>query len=334
MLENLYTKILVTGGGGFIGSSYIYQILSRYENIQIINVDKKTYAASQSTLNMFQTHKNYEFLELDICNAKDIESVIYEEKPDLIIHFAAESHVDNSIVNPNAFIDTNIQGTANLLNGVKNANLSDKFLFHHISTDEIYGDLDLGESPFTETSSIKPSSPYSASKASSDLIVSAWSRTYGIDYLITNCSNNFGPRQHPEKLIPKTILSLMNSKKISLYGDGMNVRDWIFVDDHTNILIKLQELFIKNQTFNIGGNYEISNHDLIHIIIELAKELDIKVTDDPIEHVSDRLGHDRRYAIDNSKLNKYLSQDLLSPFKSSLKSTISWYIENEDWWDR
>ena len=251
------------------------------------------------------------------------------------MHFAAESHVDNSIENPNSFIETNIQGTVNLLNSVnKCSDLKDNFLFHHISTDEIYGDLDFHENAFTETSPIKPSSPYSASKASSDLMVEAWSRTFGINYLITNCSNNFGPRQHPEKLIPKTIFSLKNSERITLYGDGLNIRDWIFVEDHANILIKLQELGLRNQTFNIGGNNEISNYDLINIIINTARGMGVEILDDPIEYVTDRLGHDRRYAINNNKLEQYLPHGYLNSFESSIESTISWYLENENWWNK
>ncbi|MDC0992227.1 dTDP-glucose 4,6-dehydratase [Gammaproteobacteria bacterium] len=335
MLSKNFKKILVTGGGGFIGSSYIYNLLSKFKDIQVLNIDKQTYAASQSTLDMFLNFKNYIFLQSDICDASIISNTINEFKPDLIVHFAAESHVDNSIENPNTFIETNIQGTVNLLNSVsKCTDLRDDFLFHHISTDEIYGDLDFMEDPFTETSPIKPSSPYSASKASSDLMVEAWSRTFGINYLITNCSNNFGPRQHPEKLIPKTIFSLKNAERITLYGDGQNVRDWIFVEDHANILIKLQELGVRNQTFNIGGNNEISNYDLIHIIINTAKKMNIDILDDPIEYVADRLGHDRRYAINNKKLEQHLPHGYLSSFESSIESTISWYLENENWWKK
>lgn len=333
MAKKLFKRILVTGGGGFIGSSYIESLLLSPGSSEILNIDSQTYACSKTTLASFKNYNNYSHIKLDICDFDKINKEISNFKPDLIVHFAAESHVDNSIENPNSFINTNIIGTVNLLHSLKKNNICKDVFFHHISTDEIYGDLSFDEDPFTEESPIKPSSPYSASKASADLMVRAWSRTYGINFLITNCSNNFGPRQHPEKLIPKTIFSLLNKQKIPIYGDGLNVRDWIYVQDHTNILLKLQDSGLKNQTFNIGSNNEVSNLNIVSFIIEDLRNLGVSIADEPIEFVKDRLGHDRRYAINNNRLENHISKNLLTPFRPALLKTVNWYLENQSWWN-
>ena len=333
MSGNIFRRVLVTGGGGFIGSSYIHNLISLFPSADIQNIDSQTYACSSTTLNKLDQHSQYSYSNIDICDADAVQKVIDDFLPDLVVHFAAESHVDNSIKNPNSFINTNIIGTTNLLNAINNCPVKEKVLFHHISTDEVYGDLTFDEAPFSESSPIKPSSPYSASKASADLMVQAWSRTYGLNYLITNCSNNFGPRQHPEKLIPKSIFSLINQKKVTIYGDGQNVRDWIFVDDHTNILLKLQESNLKNTVFNVGGKNEISNLKLVSHIIEHLSQLGINILDEPIEFIDDRLGHDRRYAINNTYLEQFVSSEILTPFDSSLHRTVTWYLENQDWWN-
>lgn len=332
MTSRKFNRVLVTGGGGFIGSSYIHLLATKFPATNILNIDSQTYACSATTLKTLSNYLNYSFMPVNICDASAVQSVVNEFMPDLVVHFAAESHVDNSIKNPNNFVSTNIIGTTNLLNAVNSSKAANKTLFHHISTDEIYGDLTLDEDPFTEQSPIKPSSPYSASKAAADLMVQAWSKTYGLNYLITNCSNNFGPRQHPEKLIPKSIISLINHDQVTIYGDGQNVRDWIYVDDHTNILLKLQESNIQNTVFNVGGKNEISNLTVVSNIIEHLQILGVKILDEPIKFVDDRLGHDRRYAINNKFLEAHLPDATLSPFNTALHETVLWYLEHQDWW--
>ena len=328
-----FKKILVTGGCGFIGSSYIQNILNNYDGIRVQNIDLMTYATSKKTLALLGEYKNFSHTTLDISQFSLIDKEIKSFDPDLIVNFAAESHVDNSIEGALPFVNSNILGVFNLLEISKNLRDRNKkkFLFHQISTDEVYGDLDASEPAFTEEHPYNPSSPYSATKASADMLVSAWGRTFEIPYLITNCSNNFGPRQYSEKLIPKIIFNAMKGIDIPIYGNGLNVRDWIFVDDHTQAIIELHKKGIVAGRFNIGGDNEITNIDLVKNILGILK---VKYNLDPkIKFVEDRKGHDRRYAIDMKKTNALLGDIPKNTFQENLETTIAWYIENFDWWD-
>jgi dTDP-glucose 4,6-dehydratase len=328
-----YKKILVTGGCGFIGSSYILNILKNYNEIQVLNIDLMTYATSKKTLALLAEYENYSHLTLDISDFYSVEKEIKSFSPNLIVNFAAESHVDNSIAGALPFINSNILGVFNLLEISKNLAHpnNERFLFHQISTDEVFGDLDFDEPAFTEENSYDPSSPYSASKASADMLVSAWGRTYKIPYLITNCSNNFGPRQHSEKLIPKIIFNGMKNIDIPIYGNGLNIRDWIFVDDHTQTIIELHKKDIAAGRFNIGGDNEITNLELAKDIIKILKS---KYDFHPeIKFVEDRKGHDKRYAINMKKTDNFIGKISKNTFQDNLAQTISWYLENPDWWD-
>lgn len=339
MIKNHKIKsVIVTGGCGFIGSHFIEECCARFPNIELINIDNLSYAASKKTELLLSKHKNYHHYNIDISNTTQVKNFFNSRSIDLIVHFAAESHVDNSITNPINFLQTNLIGTYNLLDCiVKSSNvLSKKPLFHHISTDEVYGDLAIDDDPFSEDSQISPSSPYSASKASSDHLVEAWSRTFGIKSLITNCSNNFGPRQFTEKLIPKVILNALNLKKIPIYGSGKNIRDWLYVKDHINAIFALYEhdVFGSGERFNIGGGFEVSNIEIVSSILSiLSKKYHLKEANSLIQNVEDRLGHDFRYAINNSKICSTTSWKPSSNFKEDLDQTISWYIENSNWWE-
>ena len=329
-----FKKILVTGGCGFIGSSYVQNILNNYDGIVVQNIDLMTYATSKKTLALLEEYKNFSHSTLDISNFALIDQEIQNFDPDLIVNFAAESHVDNSIEGALPFVNSNILGVFNLLEISKNTRDRNKkkFLFHQISTDEVYGDLDASEPAFTEEHPYDPSSPYSATKASADMLVSAWGRTFGIPYLITNCSNNFGPRQYSEKLIPKIICNAMNNIDIPIYGNGLNVRDWIFVDDHTQAIIELHKKDIVSGRFNIGGDNEITNIDLVENIIKILKS---QYNLNPrIKFVDDRKGHDARYAINMKKTNSFIGELPRKTFQENLKNTVAWYIKNSDWWDR
>jgi len=329
-----FKKILVTGGCGFIGSSYIQNILNNYDGIEVQNIDLMTYATSKKTLSLLEEYKNFSHSTLDISNFARINKEIQNFDPDLIVNFAAESHVDNSIEGALPFVNSNILGVFNLLEISKNLRDRNKkkFLFHQISTDEVYGDLDASEPAFTEEHPYDPSSPYSATKASADMLVSAWGRTFEIPYLITNCSNNFGPRQYSEKLIPKIICNAMNNIDIPIYGNGLNIRDWIYVDDHTQAIIELHKKNIVADRFNIGGDNEITNLDLVENIIKILEShynLNPK-----IKFVGDRKGHDARYAINMKKTNSFIGELPRKTFQENLEKTIAWYIKNSDWWDR
>ena len=328
-----FKKILVTGGCGFIGSSYIQNILNNYDDIEVQNIDLMTYATSKKTLALLDKYKNFSHSTLDISNFSLIDKEIKSFDPDLIVNFAAESHVDNSIEGALPFVNSNILGVFNLLEISKNLRDRNKkkFLFHQISTDEVYGDLDASEPAFTEEHPYDPSSPYSATKASADMLVSAWGRTFKIPYLITNCSNNFGPRQYSEKLIPKIIFNAMNNIDIPIYGNGLNIRDWIYVDDHTQAIIELHKKDIVADRFNIGGDNEITNLDLVENIIKILQSqynLNPK-----IKFVDDRKGHDARYAINMKKTNSFLGELPRKTFQENLEITIAWYIKNSDWWN-
>ena len=329
-----FKKILVTGGCGFIGSSYIQNILNNYDGIEVQNIDLMTYATSKKTLALLDEYKNFSHSTLDISKFSLIDKEIKSFDPDLIVNFAAESHVDNSIEGALPFVNSNILGVFNLLEISKNLRDRNKkkFLFHQISTDEVYGDLDASEPAFTEEHPYDPSSPYSATKASADMLVSAWGRTFEIPYLITNCSNNFGPRQYSEKLIPKIIFNAMNNIDIPIYGNGLNIRDWIYVDDHTQAIIELHKKDIVADRFNIGGDNEITNLDLVENIIKI---LESHYNLNPrIKFVGDRKGHDARYAINMKKTNSFIGELPRKTFQENLEKTIAWYIKNSDWWDR
>lgn len=335
-------KILVTGGAGFIGSAVIRHIIQN-TNDSVINVDKLTYAGNLESLKAVATSERYAFEQVDICDTVALERVFNEHQPDAVMHLAAESHVDRSIDGPAAFIETNIIGTYTLLEVARKywAQLDEqrkaKFRFHHISTDEVYGDLDDTAALFTETTAYAPSSPYSASKASSDHLVRAWQRTYGLPTLVTNCSNNYGPYHFPEKLIPLMILNALDGKPLPVYGKGNQVRDWLFVEDHARALYKVITVGKVGETYNIGGHNEKQNIEVVRTICGLLEELvpnkptGVSAYEELITYVTDRPGHDLRYAIDASKIQNELSWTPEETFESGIRKTVEWYLANQEW---
>jgi dTDP-glucose 4,6-dehydratase len=328
-------RILLTGGSGFIGSNLL-NLLSKEVNFEIGMIDSETELFFEQNRLELQKNITFEFYKGDICNKLFINDVINDFKPDIIFHLAAESHVDNSISNPSIFLNTNIIGTYNLIEcftnfGKKENSLEDK-VFFHVSTDEVFGYLDIESSKkFTEKSTYQPSSPYSASKASSDLLVRSYTHTFGLPHIITNCSNNYGPNQHHEKFIPTIINSIIKGKEIPIYGDGRNVRDWLFVEDHTEALLKILNSGKINTTFLIGGQNEVSNISLVGIIIELFKNIskEYQYSADLIRHVSDRLGHDLRYAICIKKIKSEIGWYPTTKFEDGLMKTINFYLEKQ-----
>ena len=331
-------KIIVTGGSGFIGSALIRTAIAK--GFEVVNIDCLTYAANPLNLHSVSDHPSYHFEQIDICNESAIQGAFDKHQPDSIVHLAAESHVDRSIDGPSAFIQTNIVGTYVLLNqslaywnSLNEASRS-RFRFHHVSTDEVYGDLSETDPAFVETTPYSPSSPYSASKAASDHLVRAWGRTYNLPTLITNCSNNYGPYQFPEKLIPVIILKSLAKDPIPVYGEGKNIRDWLFVDDHADALLTVLKKGHAGETYNIGGNTEMSNIDLVRTLCRLIGD---RLNDDfdyesLITYVTDRPGHDRRYAVDTSKIFDELEWTPLTSFEEGLNRTLDWYLTNESWW--
>lgn len=320
-------KLLVTGGAGFIGSNFILYWLKKYPQDKIINLDKLTYAGNLENLRSVEKNPNYEFVHGDICNSQLVNSLT--QNIDLIVHFAAESHVDRSISNAAPFIKTNIEGTYVLLEAALKNN---KKRFHHISTDEVFGALELNsKSKFTPQTPYNPHSPYSASKASSDHLVRTYYDTYGLPITISNCSNNFGPYQYPEKLIPLSITNLIEKKNIPVYGDGLYVRDWLYVEDHCTAIDAIINKGKIGSTYLVGGlkesTPEISNIEIANKIVEIMKK-----NKSDIEYVTDRLGHDRRYAIDWSQTKKELGWQPQNDFEEALEKTISWYQNHQDWW--
>lgn len=338
-------KILITGGAGFIGSEVIRQILQT-TNHSILNIDCLTYAGNLDSLQLIENNPRYDFEELNICNQEKVAKIFSKYRPDKVMHLAAESHVDRSIDNPKKFLETNIMGTFVLLSEAKsyfeliNETKKKKFIFHHVSTDEVYGDLIKKDSFFREETSYNPSSPYSASKAASDHLVRAWGRTYQLPYIITNCSNNYGPYQFPEKLIPHTIISAISGSEIPIYGDGLQVRDWLYVEDHAKALIKVILDAKEFETFNIGGHNEKTNLEVVSLICEILEEFapnkpsGILHYKDLIKFVNDRPGHDGRYAIDASKIKNALDWNPDETFETGIRKTVSWYLNNEKWWKR
>jgi dTDP-glucose 4,6-dehydratase len=335
-------KYIITGGAGFIGGAVIRHLIKNTEH-SVVNIDKLTYAGNLDSLSNISTSSRYSFEQVDICDAKRIKEIFFSHQPDAIMHLAAESHVDRSIESASEFINTNILGTYNLLeiSRVYLESLSDKqknnFCFHHVSTDEVYGDLEDTDSLFTEETAYSPSSPYSASKASSDHLVRAWGRTHNLPVIISNCSNNYGPYHFPEKLIPHTILNAMHGKNIPIYGNGQQIRDWLYVDDHAKALCSVISSYNIGETYNIGGHNEKTNLSVVQSICECMEELapekpnKIKYYRDLITFVSDRPGHDQRYAIDASKIEKDLGWRPEETFQSGLRKTVQWYLENTPW---
>lgn len=331
-------NLLVTGGCGFIGSNFIRSLISK--DFNILNIDKLTYSGTLSNLKDLSNNSNYSFIQGDISDANLIETILEKFKPNYIINFAAESHVDNSIASSHQFIQSNIIGTFNLLEQTRKYyfNLKEKeksvFKFHQISTDEVYGDMN--NELFHEESNYRPSSPYSASKASADQLVRAWQRTYNLPTIITNCSNNFGPYQYPEKLIPVAIINALNDKKIPVYGDGKQVRDWISVSDHCDALLKCIQYGKAGETYNIGSSNQITNIELVKKICRIMDEIkprkNNKSYDQLIEFVKDRPGHDRKYGINNEKAMRELNWIPKIQFDEAITNTIKWYIDNRSWW--
>ena len=339
---NSIKKILVTGGAGFIGSALIRHIISS-SNHSVINVDKLTYSGNLQSLESIIESNNYFFEKIDICNEQNLNKIFKKYQPDIVIHLAAESHVDRSIDSPNEFIQTNIVGTYNLLQESKNywqslKDISKKnFRFLHVSTDEVFGNLEGKFDLFSEDTSYDPSSPYSASKASADHLVRAWHRTYNLPVLITNCSNNYGPCQFPEKLIPHIILNALKGNNLPVYGNGKQIRDWLFVNDHVLALMKVAIDGVIGETYNIGGNNEIQNIEVVKMICNILDELvphklnGLGSFTDLIEFVEDRPGHDQRYAINSNKIKNQLNWSPNESFESGIRKTIHWYLDNKKW---
>jgi dTDP-glucose 4,6-dehydratase len=341
-------KLLVTGGAGFIGSALIRHII-RNTQTEVINVDKLTYAGNLSSIDEALPSDRYTFCQVDICDEEALKAVFEQHKPNGVMHLAAESHVDRSIDGPGAFIQTNIVGTYTLLETARqywqslNGELKEQFRFHHISTDEVYGDLETSEDLFTEQTSYDPSSPYSASKAGSDHLVRAWQRTYGLPVVVTNCSNNYGPYHFPEKLVPHVILNALQGKPLPIYGDGSQIRDWLYVDDHARGLYKVFTEGVNGETYNIGGHNEKKNIEVVRAICNMLEELvpsnqHSRAGGNPegfqglISYVKDRPGHDLRYAIDASKIQRELGWLPEESFETGMRKTVQWYLENESWW--
>lgn len=341
-------KLLITGGAGFIGSAVIRHIITNTQD-EVVNLDKLTYAGNLENLITVSDNERYSFEQVDICNRTEVDRVLTHYQPDAIMHLAAESHVDRSIDGPAEFIQTNIVGTYTLLEATrqywqtmevaKKAN----FRFHHISTDEVYGDLphpdEVGNASshlFTEQTAYAPSSPYSASKASSDHLVRAWQRTYGLPALVTNCSNNYGPYHFPEKLIPLMILNALEGKPLPVYGKGDQIRDWLYVEDHARALYKVVTEGKPGETYNIGGHNEKQNIEVVHIICDILQQLRPQECSyrDLITFVQDRPGHDMRYAIDASKIQKELGWAPEETFETGIRKTVQWYLDNLDWCQR
>jgi dTDP-glucose 4,6-dehydratase len=329
--------ILITGGAGFIGSHVVRRFVNNYPDYQIVNADKLTYAGNLENLVDIETKKNYHFERVDIVNKQSVKDLFTKYYFNGIIHLAAESHVDRSITGPDEFVFTNIVGTVNLLNSALECwqNCSDDKLFYHISTDEVFGSLG-SAGLFTETTPYNPKSPYSASKASSDHLVRAYHHTFGIPVIISNCSNNYGPNQFPEKLIPLAINNIKNSNPIPVYGAGDNIRDWLYVEDHASAIDLIFHSGIPGQTYNIGGNNEWKNIDLIRLLCKIMdKKLGRPVATSAklITFVKDRPGHDHRYAIDSSKIQNELGWSPLPDFEQGLEKTVDWYLSNQKWLD-
>lgn len=326
MAWNSDKTIIVTGGAGFIGSNFIFYLRKKYPDIRIVCPDKLTYAGNMTTVAPLLNDDNFRFVRLDICDRKCVYELFDEEKPDIVVNFAAESHVDRSIDSPEVFLQTNITGTSVLMDACREYG---NVRFHQISTDEVYGDLPLDRPDmlFTEETPLDPSSPYSSSKASADLLAMAYYRTYGLPVTVSRCSNNYGPYQFPEKLIPLMIVNALNNKSLPVYGEGLNIRDWLYVEDHCRAVDLILQKGRVGEVYNIGGNTEMKNIDIVKLICKALGR-----SEELIVHVEDRKGHDKRYAIDHSKLSSELGWKPLTDFGEGIKNTIEWYVEHREWW--
>lgn len=320
-------KIIVTGGAGFIGSNFIFYMLQQHPEAELICLDKLTYAGNLSTLAPVMEHPHFQFQKMDICDRKSLYNLFEEEHPHMVVNFAAESHVDRSISDPEIFLQTNIIGTSVLMDACRKYGIK---RFHQVSTDEVYGDLPLDRPDllFAETSPLNPSSPYSSSKAGADLLVLAYHRTYGLPVTISRCSNNYGPYQFPEKLIPLMIINALQDKPLPVYGDGKNVRDWLYVEDHCRAIDLILQKGQTGEIYNVGGHNEMQN---LHIVKLICKELGRP--ESLVTYVKDRKGHDRRYAIDPTKIHNELGWLPKTKFADGIKKTIKWYLENRVWWE-
>ncbi|WP_051533363.1 dTDP-glucose 4,6-dehydratase [Anaerovibrio sp. RM50] len=318
--------IIVTGGAGFIGSNFVFHMLKAHSDYRIICLDKLTYAGNLSTLEPAMSNPNFLFVKADICDRKAVNEIFEAEKPDIVVNFAAESHVDRSIENPDVFLETNIKGTAVLMDACRKYGIT---RYHQVSTDEVYGDLPLDRPDlfFTEETPLHTSSPYSSSKAGADLLVMAYHRTYGLPVTISRCSNNYGPYHFPEKLIPLMITNALADKPLPVYGEGINVRDWLYVEDHCKAIDLIIHKGTVGEVYNIGGHNEMRNIDIVKLI---CKELN--KPESLITYVTDRKGHDMRYAIDPTKIHNELGWLPETKFADGIKKTIKWYLENEKWW--
>ena len=344
-MSDLEKRVLITGGAGFIGSAVIRYLLSETD-CKVLNLDKLTYAGNLESLVAVAGNSRYRFVQGDVVDRDLVSRLFNEFQPDVVMHLAAESHVDRSIDGPAEFIKTNILGTYKLLEVSRtywqslSSDEKSQFRFHHVSTDEVYGDLEGTEELFIETSSYEPSSPYSASKASSDHLVRAWNRTYGLPIVITNCSNNYGPYQFPEKLIPHMILNAISGKALPVYGDGLQIRDWLHVEDHARALVKVAFEASDGETYNIGGHNEVKNIDVVKTLCTFLEDLvpkkpeGVDQYEDLIIYVKDRPGHDVRYAIDASKIHRDLGWVPVETFETGLRKTVEWYLSNQNWWQR
>lgn len=319
-------NIIITGGAGFIGSNFVFHMLQFHPEDRIICLDKLTYAGNLSTLVPVMDKPNFRFVKADICDRQAVYQLFEEEKPDMVVNFAAESHVDRSIENPSIFLETNIMGTAVLMDACRKYGIQ---RYHQVSTDEVYGDLPLDRPDlfFTETTPIHTSSPYSSSKASADLLVLAYHRTYGLPVTISRCSNNYGPYHFPEKLIPLMIINALHDQPLPVYGDGLNVRDWLYVEDHCRAIDLIIHKGTVGEVYNVGGHNEMKNIDIVKLICKALHK-----PERLIHHVTDRKGHDRRYAIDPTKIHEELGWLPETKFADGIQKTIQWYLQHEDWW--
>ena len=335
----LADTVLVTGAAGFIGSNFVRLLYKNKKSVQIVVLDALTYAGNRANIADLEDSERFTLVEGDICNAQLVAKLLKDYATDTLIHFAAESHVDRSISGPAAFVQTNVVGTFTLLEAFRNhweaKGKPEHFRFLHVSTDEVFGSLDPGDPAFSETTPYAPNSPYSASKAGSDHLVRAYFHTYGLPTLITNCSNNYGPYQFPEKLIPLMCLNILLGKPLPVYGDGQNIRDWLHVEDHCSAIDRVLHQATPGEVFNIGGNNQVKNLDIVYQLCDLMSELAGEIPKHPrelITFVTDRPGHDRRYAMDTSKIERLLGWSPSYSFETGLRQTVEWYLDRRDWW--
>ncbi|MBD1848810.1 dTDP-glucose 4,6-dehydratase [Leptolyngbya sp. FACHB-711] len=333
-------KLIITGGAGFIGSNFVHYWCQHYPGDRVVVLDALTYAGNRANLAGLEGHANLRFVKGDICDRALIDDLLREEGIDTLVHFAAESHVDRSILGPGAFVQTNVVGTFTLLEAFRQhwqaQGKPEHYRFHHVSTDEVYGSLEADDPAFAETTPYAPNSPYSASKAGSDHLVRAYYHTYGLPTLMTNCSNNYGPYHFPEKLIPLMCINILLGKPLPVYGDGQNIRDWLYVEDHCSAIDTVIQSSKPGETYNVGGNNEVKNLDLVQMLCdlmnELAPELPVRPAQDLITFVKDRPGHDRRYAIDATKIKTELGWTPSVTVEEGLRRTVQWYLDHSEWW--